>query len=150
VAPDDESANRGAADCLAAVDATPKRRELVLLLAVSFVVFWTSTFLLHKSTDFVGHYGDNAAYLDVANAILHWDFHDLQVQHFMGYPYLIAVVSLLFRVPTGVGALGDCGCRLRGVGVAHGPAVRNNGCGILQRSRILPGFRFRIWADPSS
>jgi len=69
---------------------------------VSFVVFWTSTFLLHKSTDFVGHYGDNAAYLDVANAILHWDFHDLQVQHFMGYPYLIAVVSLLFRVPTGV------------------------------------------------
>jgi hypothetical protein len=102
VAPDDESANRGAADCLAAVDATPKRRELVLLLAVSFVVFWTSTFLLHKSTDFVGHYGDNAAYLDVANAILHWDFHDLQVQHFMGYPYLIAVVSLLFRVPTGV------------------------------------------------
>jgi hypothetical protein len=63
-----------------------------------FVVFWTSVFLLHKSTDRIGHYGDNAAYLDVANAILHWDFHDLQVQHFMGYPYLIAAVSLLFRV----------------------------------------------------
>jgi hypothetical protein len=86
VVPDDESANRGAADCLAAVDATPKRRELFLLLAVSFVVFWTSTFLLHKSTDFVGHYGDNAAYLDVANAIhtgtfmifrysISWDIH---------------------------------------------------------------------------
>lgn len=115
-----------------AVDATPNWREPFLLLAVSFAVFWTSTFLLHKSTDFVGHYGDNAAYLDVANPILHWDFHDLQVQHFMGYPYLIAVVSLLLRIPTGVGALGDCGCRLRGVGVAHGPAVRNNGCGILR------------------
>lgn len=85
-----------------AVHAGPEWRELFLLLAVSFVVFWTSAFLLHKSTDFVGHYGDNAAYMDVADAILHWDFHDLQVQHFMGYPYLIAVVSLLFRVPTGV------------------------------------------------
>jgi hypothetical protein len=27
------------------------------------------------------------------------------------------------------GALGDCGWRLRGVGLAHGPAVRNNGSG---------------------
>ena len=61
-----------------AVHAGPEWRELFLLLVISFVVFWTSTFLLHKSTDFVGHYGDNAAYLDVANAILHWDFHDLQ------------------------------------------------------------------------
>src|SRR5579864_2591535 len=85
-----------------AVHAASGRRELFLLLALSLVVFWTTSFLLHKSTDFVGHYGDNAAYLDVANAILHWDFHDLQIQHFMGYPYLIALVSLLFRVPTGV------------------------------------------------
>lgn len=65
-------------------------------------MFWTSAFLLHKSTDLVGHYGNNAAYMDVANVILHRDFHDLQVQHFMGYPSLIAAVSLLFRVPTGV------------------------------------------------
>ena len=83
------------------VHAAPTQRELFLWLAVSFVV-WTSLFLLHKSTDLVVHSGDNAAYRDVANAILHWDFHDLQVQHFMGYPYLIALVSLLFRVPTGV------------------------------------------------
>src|SRR5438552_12230080 len=70
-----------------AVHAAPTQRELFLLLAVSFVVFWTSLFLLHKSTDLVVHSGDNAAYRDVANAILHWDFHDLQVQHSMGYPY---------------------------------------------------------------
>jgi hypothetical protein len=85
-----------------AVHAVADRRELFLLLAISLVVFWTTAFLLHKSTEFVGHYGDNAAYLDVANAILDWDFHDLQEQHFMGYPYLIAAVSLLFRVPTSV------------------------------------------------
>jgi hypothetical protein len=53
--PDDESANRGAADCLGAVDATPKWRELAA-----------------------------------------------------------------FPRSDRCGALGDCGCRLRGVGVAHG------------------------------
>jgi len=67
-----------------AVHAAPGRRELFLLLALSLLVFWTTSFLLHKSTDFVVHSGDNAAYRDVANAILHWDFHDLQVQHFWG------------------------------------------------------------------
>jgi hypothetical protein len=115
-----------------AVHAAPEWRELFLLLALQLCGVLDVLFLLHKSTDLVGHYGDNAAYRDVANAILHWDFHDLQVQHFMGYPYLIAAVSLIFPVSDRCSALGDCGWRLRGVGVAHGPVVRNNGCGILR------------------
>src|SRR4051812_10584459 len=76
--------------------------ELLVMLALSFVVFWTAQVVLHQSADFVIHFGDNKAYLDVANAILHWDFHGLQVQHFMGYPYLIAAVSLLFHIPAGL------------------------------------------------
>lgn len=40
------------------VHAAPTQRELLLLLAVSFVVFWMSLFLLHKSTDLVVHSGD--------------------------------------------------------------------------------------------
>lgn len=43
-------------------------------------------------------FGDNGAYLEVAAAIRHWDFHGLDVQHFMGYPYAIAVVSLLLHL----------------------------------------------------
>ncbi len=78
-----------------------RQRELFILLALSFVVFWTTALLLHRSVDLVFQYGDNGAYLDVAKAILHWDFHDLQVQHFMGYPYVIAAVSLLFHIPPG-------------------------------------------------
>ena len=62
---------------------------------------WATIFLFHRSTALVFAYGDNVAYRDVANAILHWDFRGLQLQHFMGYPYLIAAVSLLFHVPTG-------------------------------------------------
>jgi hypothetical protein len=44
-------------------------------------------------------YGDNAAYLSVATAIRYWDFHGLDIQHFMGYPYAIAVVSLVLHIP---------------------------------------------------
>lgn len=36
-----------------------------------------------------------------ANEIVLWDSHGLEMQHFIGYPYFIAAVPLLFRVPTG-------------------------------------------------
>ena len=39
------------------------------------------------------------AYLQVATAIRHWDFRGIDIQHFMGYPYAIAVVSLAFHLP---------------------------------------------------
>ena len=75
-------------------------RELLLLVAVGFVVMWVTGFVLHQTPRLVLNYGDNVAYVTVANAILRWDFHGLSIQHFMGYPYLIAAVSFLFRVPT--------------------------------------------------
>jgi hypothetical protein len=75
--------------------------ELLALVIVSAAVMWIAAFLLHRSTSLVLEYGDNAAYATVANSILRWDFHDLFVQHFMGYPYFVAALSLIFRVPTG-------------------------------------------------
>ena len=79
----------------------PSEWELWLQLGTSFALMWATIFLFHRSTALVFAYGDNVAYRDVANAILHWDFRGLQLQHFMGYHYLIAAVSLLFHVPTG-------------------------------------------------
>jgi len=81
--------------------AEPSERELLVLVGISLVVMWATILLFHRSKDLVFQYGDNAAYRDVAKAILHWDFHGLALQHFMGYPYLIAAMSLLFRVPPG-------------------------------------------------
>jgi hypothetical protein len=78
----------------------PSERELLALVVVSGAVMWTTAFLLNKSTSLVLQFGDNKAYLQVANSILHWDFRDVFIQHFMGYPYFIATASLLFRVPT--------------------------------------------------
>ena len=79
----------------------PSKRELFLLIGISFAVMWTTIFLLHGSTSLVLQWGDNEAYRNVADAIRHWDFRNVQLQHFMGYPYFIAAFSLLFHVPTG-------------------------------------------------
>ena len=56
--------------------------------------------LLHQGVSQVVEYGDNGAYLEVANAIRRWDFQHVYIQHFMGYPYFIAAASILFHLPT--------------------------------------------------
>ncbi len=74
-------------------------RELFLLVTINAMLFIGVTSVLGGWRDLVHNYGDNAAYSEVATAIRHWDFRTTQVQHFMGYPYLIAAISFLFRVP---------------------------------------------------
>jgi hypothetical protein len=76
----------------------PSERELLLLVGLSCTVMWATAFALHRSHDLVLNYGDNSAYLAVANAILRWDFRQIDIQHFMGYPYFIAATSLLFHI----------------------------------------------------
>jgi hypothetical protein len=80
--------------------APPSQKELLVMAIVSAAVMWLTALVLHRAGNLVAGYGDNDAYLAVANAILHWDFRQIGIQHFMGYPYFIALVSLLFRVPT--------------------------------------------------
>jgi hypothetical protein len=80
---------------------SPSERQLLWLVGVSFVAMWATIFLVHGTPALVFQYGDNGAYRDVANGIRHWDFRNMPVQHFMGYPYFIAAVSLLLHIPTG-------------------------------------------------
>jgi hypothetical protein len=79
--------------------APPSSAELVFLVALSCCVMWITLFVLHKAGSAVFEWGDNIDYLTVADAIRHWDFHHMYIQHFMGYPYAIAAVSLLFHIP---------------------------------------------------
>lgn len=81
------------------VHAAPSSRELLILTLLSGAVLWITLFLLHSSQGIVLEAGDNDAYLAVANAILHWDFNNVPIQHFMGYPYAIALVSWVFHIP---------------------------------------------------
>lgn len=78
----------------------PSERELLTLVLFNGCILWATGFLLHKLPNLVLQFGDNDPYCSVANSILHWNFHDVVIQHFMGYPYFIAAVSLVFRIPT--------------------------------------------------
>jgi len=80
----------------------PSERELLILVAVSLVTLWITAFVLHGSAGLVRKYGDNDAYLKVTSAILRWDFNRLDVQHFMGYPYCIALISRVLHLPAAV------------------------------------------------
>jgi hypothetical protein len=81
----------------------PTLRELLLLVALGGVVFGATLIAFHGWHSLVPGFGDNAAYLEVATAIEHWDFHGLDIQHFMGYPYVIAAVSLVSHLPLSFG-----------------------------------------------
>lgn len=76
----------------------PSERELLILVLLSAAVMWMTLFALHRSTHEILNAGDNAAYLQVAEGIVHWDFHDVPIQQFMGYSYFIAGL-LLFHLP---------------------------------------------------
>lgn len=77
----------------------PTLRELLLLVAVGVVFFGATLIAFHGWHGRLLRFGDNVAYLEVATAIRHWDFRGLDIQHFMGYPYAIAIVSLVSHLP---------------------------------------------------
>jgi len=73
--------------------------ELFVFIAVSAILFVAAGNALGNWHSLVSNYGDNSAYVEVAKAIQSWDFKNLPVQHFMGYPYLIAATSFILHVP---------------------------------------------------
>jgi hypothetical protein len=77
----------------------PTLRELFVLVILGLVLFDVTTSVLRGWHLVVFTTGDNGAYLQVATAIRHWDFHGIYIQHFMGYPYTIAAVSLASHLP---------------------------------------------------
>jgi hypothetical protein len=79
----------------------PSTRELFLLLALGGVLFCATLIAFHSWHNLAQNYGDNVAYLEVATAIRHWDFRGIDIQHFMGYPYAIAGLSLFLHLPLG-------------------------------------------------
>jgi hypothetical protein len=78
----------------------PTLRELLLLVALGGVLFYVTTSVLGGWHKVVLEYGDNLAYLQSATAIRNWDFHGIDIHHFLGYPYAIAAVSWAFHLPT--------------------------------------------------
>jgi hypothetical protein len=76
----------------------PTLKEVVLLVVIGVGFFGATLSALRGWHAVQLVFGDNAAYLEVAAAIRKWDFHGLDIQHFMGYPYAIAALSLVSRI----------------------------------------------------
>ena len=77
----------------------PTSLELFLLFVVGTVCFGITASVFHGWRSLVLVSDDNGAYLEVATAIRHWDLNQVGIQHFMGYPYAIAAVSLISHLP---------------------------------------------------
>ena len=68
------------------------------LWLLTCLVFVTGVAVLRNYFELVDNSGDSSAYMAVASAIRHWNFHGLVVKHFWGLPYAMAALSLLTGV----------------------------------------------------
>ena len=73
----------------------PSPRELLLLTSAGYVLFVVCIVLFRNYFDLVDHFADSAAYMGVAQAIRHWDFHGVVIKQFWGLPYVMAALSTL-------------------------------------------------------
>jgi len=76
----------------------PSPIELFLLAALSFVIFVSTISAMRAYTEAVDNFGDSSAYMNLANAIGHWDFRGIEVKQFWGLPYAMAALSKLTGV----------------------------------------------------
>jgi len=67
--------------------------ELALLVFLSFILFTVCVALAKNYAAAVDAFGDSSAYMSLAAAIRHWDFHDVVVKQFWGLPYAMAALS---------------------------------------------------------
>lgn len=73
----------------------PTLAEIVALWAFTCLIFIACVAALRNYLALVDDSGDDSAYMAVAAAIRHWDFHGLFVKQFWGLPYAMAAVSRL-------------------------------------------------------
>jgi len=65
--------------------------------AAALIFLFTASFF-RPYGDLVRGFGDSAAYIQIADAIRHWDFSNVQVKHFWGLPYAMALLGKLTGV----------------------------------------------------
>jgi hypothetical protein len=70
---------------------TAKEVFLLALLAVCVFALFISSFQNYFAK--VDNFGDSSAYMSLASAIRHWDFHGVVIKQFWGLPYAMAALS---------------------------------------------------------
>jgi len=86
----------------------PSLTEAILIWAVVAVIFVATVAILRPYLPLVRSYGDVGSYVQIAHAIRTWNFSGLQIKHFWGLPYAIALLSKLTGLPEEVSILAVC------------------------------------------
>jgi hypothetical protein len=86
----------------------PTLKEAVLIWALVAVIFVATVSSLRPYMPLVRGYGDAGSYMQIAHAIRTWDFSGLQVKHFWGLPYAMALLSKLTGMPEEASILAVC------------------------------------------
>jgi hypothetical protein len=73
----------------------PSLAEVLLVVAVTGLVFFAVVEQFRPFLAVAKSSGDNAALVDIASAIRHWKFQGLNIKAFWGLSYVVAVVSLV-------------------------------------------------------
>ena len=76
----------------------PSRAEIAALALISFGIFVSVVASGRNYFAAVDDFGDSSAYMKLASAIRHWDFHGIIVKQFWGLPYAMAGFSALTRL----------------------------------------------------
>jgi hypothetical protein len=76
----------------------PSQREVLAMAGTACLVFVGVICIFKNYPATVDDFADSSAYMSVASAIRHWNFHGLLVKQFWGLPYLMAALSTLTRV----------------------------------------------------
>lgn len=72
----------------------PSRNELLLLTAATAAIF-ISICSMQGYGRLITNFGDSSAYISIASAIRDWDFGRVEIKQSWGYPYAMALISLL-------------------------------------------------------
>ena len=86
----------------------PTLKEAILIWALVAVIFVATTSTLRPYLPLVRGYGDSGSYMQIAHAIRTWDFSGLQVKHFWGLPYAMALLSKVTGLPEEASILAVC------------------------------------------
>lgn len=73
-------------------------REVIALWILTCLIFVALLSRLTNYLALVDNFGDSSAYMQIASAIRHWNFHGLFIKQFWGLPYAMAALSLLTGV----------------------------------------------------
>jgi hypothetical protein len=98
----------------------PTMREVLMLWLMTCFIFVACIAPLCDYFALVDNSGDCSAYMAVAAAIRHWNFHGLMVKQFWGLPYAMAVLSLVTGMSDRTALMLICfGSSLISVGIAY-------------------------------